>query len=129
MHIPIDIREQDGAEHVRTESANVGRGGLALHCPRALLPGTLTQLRIDCVTPRFEAAARVAWCLPIDDGYELGVEFLGPDDDLRARMVEQACYIEAYREQVRKAERRELSANEAAHEWIQKFGARFFETD
>jgi len=106
----------------------VSRGGLALACTAALEPGSMAQLRIGCVQPPFEACARVAWCLPVDQGYELGVEFLAPDDELRARMVEQVCYIENYRRRVRDTEQRDLTATEAAGEWIAKFGARFFDT-
>jgi PilZ domain len=129
VNIPIEIHERDSGEGLRAESSNVSRGGLALQCDRAMTPGTIAHLRIDCVTPRFEASARVAWCLPSDCGYELGVEFMVPEDALRARMVEQVCYIENYRRRVQDTEQRAMTANEAAHEWIEKYGSRFFESD
>ena len=55
----------------------------------------------------------------------MGVQFLDATDAFRARMVEQVCTIERYRTQVREQEGRELSAHEAAAEWIGKFAGRF----
>jgi hypothetical protein len=73
----------------------------------------------------FESVAKVAWCRETEHGYELGVEFLDQDDAFRARMVEQICHIETYREQVQQTEHRELSPEQAAHEWISKFAEAF----
>ena len=68
---------------------------------------------------------KVAWCRETEHGYELGVEFLDQDDAFRARMVEQICHIETYREQVQQTEHRDLSPEQAAHEWISKFAEEF----
>jgi hypothetical protein len=43
-------------------------------------------------------------------------------------MVEQVCHIEEYRRTVQRLEGRELSAEEAAFEWIHRFAAQFPET-
>jgi len=128
LNVPIEVSGLDWPADLESESRNVSRGGLAFHCNRALAPGGIAQLRIPCVKPPFEARARVAWCLPSEPGYEVGMEFLDATDDLRARMVEQICYIENYRKQVERSERRILSAEQAAREWIERYGARFFDT-
>jgi hypothetical protein len=86
-------------------------------------------VRIPSVSPVFESNARVVWCLADASGYRVGVEFLDADDEFRARMVEQVCHIETYRQQVRESERRDISAEEAALEWIVKFAERFTQTD
>jgi hypothetical protein len=128
VNIPIEIWGDNWAPPDGSESSNVSRGGLAFRCNRALEPGNIAQLRIPCVKPPFEAKARVAWCLPCEIGYEVGMEFLDADDDLRARMVEQICYIENYRKLVERTERRILTADQAAREWIARYGAHFFDT-
>jgi hypothetical protein len=58
-------------------------------------------------------------------GYELGVTFLDAEDAFRARMVEQLCHIEDYRRSVMRTQGRELSLDEAATEWIEKFAEDF----
>jgi PilZ domain len=128
INVPIEVgatdRRQPGSIHAR----NVSRGGLAFQSHESLAPGSLAALRFPCVHPPFEAQVRVAWCLPVDAGFEVGVEFLDSDDGLRARMIEQVCYIENYRKRVQLSEQRELSIEEAAHEWVAKYAAQFFDT-
>jgi hypothetical protein len=77
------------------------------------------------VDPPFDAKARVVWCRPENSKYLVGVEFLDKADAFRSRMVEQVCTIEEYRQQVRRAEGRTLSSQEAAEEWIVKYAGAF----
>ncbi len=42
-----------------------------------------------------------------------------------ARMVEQICHIEQYKNEILKAEGRQLDSKQAALEWIQKFASEF----
>jgi hypothetical protein len=122
--VPIEVRTVDGAQASAT-GLNVSHGGLAFVsdlCPAA---GATIEISIPGVDPPFEAHARVAWCRPENDAFLVGVEFLDRTDAFRARMVEQVCTIERYRQQVREDEGRELSAHEAASEWIGKYAGRF----
>jgi hypothetical protein len=48
---------------------------------------------------------------------------------LRARMVEQVCYIENYKKVVYQTEGRLLTAEEAAMEWICKYASQFPDPD
>ena len=106
-------------------AVDVSVGGLAFHFPRPLEHGALMKVRIPSVSPVFESIARVVWCLLDASGYRVGVEFLDAEDEFRARMVEQVCHIESYRQRVRTDEHRDISAEEAAREWIVKFAERF----
>jgi hypothetical protein len=45
------------------------------------------------------------------------------------RMCEQVCHIENYRNEVKAAEGRELTPEQAAVEWVSKFAARFPRTN
>ncbi|WP_420126638.1 PilZ domain-containing protein [Longimicrobium sp.] len=122
--VPIEVRTVDGGQASAT-GLNVSHGGLAFVselCPAA---GATIEIAIPDVDPPFEAHARVAWCRPENDAFLVGVEFLDRTDAFRSRMVEQVCTIERYRQQVREQEGRELSAHEAASEWIGKFAGRF----
>lgn len=83
------------------------------------------HLRIPYVDPEFETDAKVVWCKENETGAEMGVEFINPDDAYKARMVEQVCHIEDYRQKVLSMEGRELTPEEAAAEWISNFAANF----
>lgn len=123
--ILIEVDGDSASDHTARHSRNVGLGGLAFQSDRAMTAGMIIDLRIPLVRPPFETKARVVWCESTDAGFELGVEFLHPDDAFRARMVEQVCHIEDYRKGVARSEGRQLTVEEAAMEWIGKHAADF----
>ena len=124
VSIPITTDYANVAPEV-CEASNVGIGGLTFSCKEEFKPGAILHLRIAYVVPAFETQARVVWCHRQEGAFELGVEFLSADDAFRARMVEQVCHIEEYKQQVSQSEGRMLSSKEAADEWIHKFAHGF----
>jgi hypothetical protein len=128
---PADIPIEITATHGRLQSCsrNLGNGGLALKVCQALEPGRIVELLIAIVRPAFKTQARVVWCRTRDAGFEVGVEFLASDALYRARMVEQVCHIESYRARIRESEGRELTADQAAIEWIAMYAGDFPEID
>jgi hypothetical protein len=123
--VPIEVRAVPGSEAVVQHGTNVSEGGLAFVSDACLDEEGTIELRIPEVDPPFEAHARVVWCRPEGDRYLVGVQFVDASDAFRARMVEQVCTIEKYRKDVREQEGRELDAQQAAAEWIQKYAGRF----
>jgi hypothetical protein len=123
--VPIEVSPVDQGGGRPPRLVNVGLGGLAFRSHSAFRAAHVVRVRIDCVRPAFETTARVAWCRACDGEFELGLAFIDPDDAFRARMVEQVCYIEHYRREIRDTEGRELTAEEAAREWIERNAARF----
>lgn len=121
--VPIQIRTVDGDASAR--GMNVSHGGLAFVTKICPAEGATIEVTIPDVEPPFQAHARVAWCRPEADAFLVGVQFLDSSDAFRARMVEQVCTIERYRDEVREREGRELSTHDAAAEWIRKYAGRF----
>jgi hypothetical protein len=123
----MPVKVSRGPEHAEQllNAYSIGTGGLAFRCASAVDPGTVVHLRIPYVEPEFAAEARVVWSASDTNGAELGVEFLNSGDAFRARMVEQICHIENYRQQVLNSEGRALSPEEAAAEWVAKFAESF----
>lgn len=126
VDVPVEIGTGAAQSALALHTHDVSLGGLALRSGVAVLPGVDVAIRIACVQPPFEAQARVAWCRPHDaDSYELGVCFLDAEAAFLARMVEQVCHIEQYRNEVQQREGRMLSTQEAADEWIAEHAAQF----
>lgn len=123
--IPIEVRASEQVGQAINDVYNVSKGGLAFYSDHALEPGTVVEIVIRFVRPRFETLARVVWCQVLERGFELGVEFLTAEDAFRARMVEQVCHIEHYRREIYETEGRDLTSGEAALEWIDKYSAQF----
>lgn len=123
----IPIRIASAARDLRDERRlnDVSFGGLSCGFSTYVEPGSVIWINIPLVKPPFKARGKVVWCQWRADGYDLGVEFMDADDAFRARMVEQVCHIEHYRDKVRVTEGRELSAEQAAREWISRYAADF----
>jgi hypothetical protein len=119
VNLPIETSQAPA------EAYCLGVGGLAFRTEHEIEPGSFVHIRIPAVTPAFEIEARVVWCRHRANHIELGVEFLSDQDAFRARMVEQVCHIEHYRQKIRELEDRTLSFDEAALEWIGRFSASF----
>ena len=124
-NIPIDVSDTGRFMRVSLRSQNVSLGGVALRSATPMEPGTIVMVSISYVQPPFETRAHVVWCSPREGSYELGVEFLSVEDAFRARMVEQVCHIEHYRQEIERTEGRTLTVEEAAHEWIGIYAAQF----
>jgi len=111
-------------EVVASESAyltNISAGGVAFDSMVELPIGTLIMLHLPPSKPVFRLPARVVWCRKLAFRYSVGVEFLSTDEAFRNRMVDVVRRIEAYRQEAEQGGRR-LSAQEAAIEWIGRFG-------
>lgn len=123
--IPIEVGNKETAFNETECLKNVSFGGLSFNSGHPLKVGTAFIIRIPVVRPIFEALSRVTWCNKVDNHYEVGVEFLNQQDLFRVRMVEQICHIEHYKNEVFVKEGRNLTGQEAAMEWIDKYANDF----
>lgn len=127
--IPIEFC-QDAVAAVETRNLrDVSRGGLSFISSTPLELGTVIRVRIGHVEPAFEALCSVSWCRRHEGHYLIGVKFLDAQDVYRARLVEQVCHIEHYKNLVFEREGRVLSGEQAAREWILKYAKDFPELD
>lgn len=123
--MPIEVLADGQAPVSAARLYNVSAGGLCFQASGCVDAGNVVRLRVPVVEPPFETSAVVVWCRPRGQEWEMGVRFLNENDAFRARMVEQICHIEAYRQHVGRTEGRALDAATAAREWIDRYAARF----
>ena len=124
VEVPIQIFPQQGDALEHSAMSDVGEGGVAFQTNVAFEPGTRLRVKVPHVQPLFDAEAVVCWCAEQDGAFEVGVRFLDAESRFRARMVEQVCHIEDYRQKNSRAGR-QLSAEQSASEWISRYAAGF----
>jgi hypothetical protein len=125
IDVPLEVETLSHPRGRVELGVNVSYGGLAFLSEERLAPGDILRLRIPTVEPPFEAAGRVAWCRPEGDAYLIGVQFTDAGVAFRSRMVQQVCSIENYRREILEREGRDLTTQEAAAEWIERYAGRF----
>lgn len=123
--IPIEIDPADSPPVSPRRLKNVSHGGLACRCDQPLPIGARVQVTIPLVQPPFSAPGAVVWCRTQDTHCEVGIRFTESDVEFAARIVEQVCHIEHYRQEVLRTEGRVLDGEAAAREWIDHFAAGF----
>lgn len=107
--------------------SDVSIGGLSFHSTSYIPPEQWLHLHIPINEEHFEIDAQVRWCQLAEDqeSYDVGVLFANRDEAFSARMVEQICHIEQYKKAVLATEGRNLTGDQAAAEWIEKFANSF----
>ena len=123
--IPLHYQVADAPEECHPHLRDVSTGGLSFTADQPFKQGQILTIQIDVTDPPFEIKGEVVWCHSRDDEYQVGVCFDSVEQAFALRMVEQVCHIEQYRAAVRQLENRELSSEEAAHEWIQRHARDF----
>jgi hypothetical protein len=123
----LSIRYSLGArEHACVgKLKDLGLGGLGLYCREPLFPGLSVEVSIVNRDGSISFPATVLWCRRKKLLFEAGARFASSVDPFRARMLEQICYIEAYRRRLLQTTGGAPSTDRAALEWIRKFASRF----
>jgi len=123
--IPLEVRLADQPLPQQDMLNNVSVGGLSFCSREAVHAGSRIVIRIPVIKDDVEVVGQVVWCRHNGQCYDVGVSFSDHQEAYRTRMVEQICHIERYKDEVRQRERRELSSEEAAAEWISKYAGNF----
>ena len=117
--------EDEDDETVDQTITNVSLGGLAFVSQKPFETSQRVRVSIPLLQQDNHLVGNVVWCEKSGKSYEIGIEFEKSRDVFRLRMIEQICHIEHYRKEVNRLEGRELSAHEAAGEWISKYAGDF----
>ncbi len=104
---------------------NISLGGLAFISHHFVAQDSLIDIIIPLVKPVYHFVGKVRWCRGEEGNFEVGVEFIKQEDKFKTRMIEQVCEIESYKQEVLEKEGRDISSEDAAMEWIGKFGAKY----
>jgi hypothetical protein len=105
---------------------NLSAGGLSFVTHEAIKVGDIVAFKIPLVQPDYNGQGVVVWRrTQAPFVFEVGMRFTSNDEYFRTRMVEQVCQIEEYRKRILSHDGRDISAEEAALEWIAKYAKDF----
>ena len=122
--IPIQVCA-GGDEDSRVRVRNLSAGGLCFITDKPVKVGTMVEFDIPVIKPDYHGRGVIVWRREqSSNSYEVGVRFTSDDEFYRTRMVEQVCQIEDYRQRLA-LKGRQLSSEEAALEWIERYSANF----
>lgn len=121
---PLDYRRLVPGFEAEQSPDSQGNTGLLFRSEEYLEPGTALEAAITLNGRLEKIRGKVVMVRDRDDHYEIGLWLGRHEDASRARIVEQACYIEEY---IKDKKFREgpfvLNRDGAAAEWISKYAA------
>ncbi len=123
--IPLEYKLESLGDSATLNLNNVSYGGVSFNSDEPIKTGSVIELKILFVQPEFVSKCQVTWCQLEGEYYVIGAMFLEQNDLYMARMVEQICHIEHYKNEILRREGRSMSGEQAAAEWISKFACNF----
>ena len=126
--IPVTCRKVGHIDEPSGILRDISHGGLQFSSRELFAPGDVVKLEFPSLHHEERIRGEILWtCDAPDDPalpHDNGMRFLHDDMHYRARLVEQICHIEAYRN-AQEAQGRIIGHEEAAEEWIARCAARF----
>jgi hypothetical protein len=104
---------------------NISTGGLSFRAKNHLDVNSEISIRIPCIKPAMKVKGIVVRCHERKGYHDIAIKFMDKDSESRIRNIEQICYIEKYKKDIFETEGRELTGEEAAYEWIDKYAKDF----
>ena len=123
--IPLDVRIESNECANAHQTLNISHGGISFLSEQAIRTGKLVSIRVPTISNSFKFEGQVAWCKESEAHFIIGIQFYDEAQGYTARMVEQICQIESYRKDVLKTQKRIISSDEAAEEWISQYAHTF----
>lgn len=129
LEIPLTYKILDKNRFSLTQTTDLSDFGISFLTDEPLPEGQLIEISIRSPRESLLAKSVVKWQnYSLNEGkYRVGVMFVSRQEGFRARMVEQICHIDLYRQRKMREEKREIPYNEAAFEWITLNGKKFAE--
>lgn len=122
--IPIQVCAT-GQNESQSKVRNLSAGGLSFVTDKPVKVGTVIEFEIPVTKPDYHGRGVIVWRREQSpEHYEVGIRFTSDNEYFHARMVEQVCQIEDYRQRLA-LKGRELSSEQAAVEWIEKYSGDF----
>lgn len=101
-------------------------GGLRFEALCPVPPGAVLELTVNVCGETQTFRGMVHWVQPLGRHFEVGLRFTDPDDAFRARMAEQVCHIEAYRQRRSRRAGRTIGVDQAARTWMRRYAMAFW---
>lgn len=129
VSLTVHCQKQGHVDVADHEIRDISFGGMYFVSAEAYVPGDMVTMDFPALTVRSRIGGEIIWSSPLDreDGgkFANGLKFLNKQVLLLARMIEQMCCIEKYR-QARVAHGQPgITGDQAALEWIRSCAARF----
>jgi hypothetical protein len=128
VSVPIEYQEKQ-IRPGRSSSVDLSEGGICFLAERFIAKGSPINLKIPVGDQMFTIEGQVAYSnrLPTLNRFKTGVAFTNPTHAFRAKLVEEMVQMKLFREKLSREQGREVTEDEAARTWVEKYAKQFGE--
>jgi len=119
--LPISVRLEESAVYKTEMMNNISLGGMSFRSSKSYPDGAYLRIKAVTLENSPEVEGRVVWCKRNRNSYNVGVEFNEPQAKFGIRILEQLFHIENYRQKIKRKEKRDITREQAAMEWVRKY--------
>lgn len=111
----------------KSRTGDLSEGGLSFLLSEEVAEGTQLDLTIPLEGRRFHITGTVVYCRKetANNAYRIGIFFVNPDMAFRAKLAEEVLRIEEFRKEMSRRMGCEISPEDAARRWIEKYAEKF----
>ena len=128
VSMTVQCRKEGHREARANEIRDISFGGMYFISADSYAPGDIVEMEFPPLILRNKITGEIIWSSPVSlkpaIQFSNGLKFLSKRVLFMARMIEQMCCIEKYREAQIRESHRSLSGDQAAREWIRMCAAR-----
>lgn len=127
LSFPIQFAEAESPS--RSTAIDISEGGICFLAERAIAKGLTVKLKIPVGDQIFTVDGHVAYSAKVANSnrYRTGVAFAGPSHAFRAKLAEEMLQVKIYQKKISQQMGVEISEEEAAMRWIEKYAKAFGE--
>jgi len=112
---------------LHSQTGDLSEGGLHFFWIRSLAKGTPLQIALPVLNRVFKLTGEVVYSIrdTITGLFRTGVAFRDPSNTFRVKLAEEILRIQKFQEELSRKQKEEISVEEAARKWIQKYSKEF----
>ena len=128
LSVPIEYQELKTRKNC-SSTVDISEGGLCFFSERFIAKGNALYLRIPVGDQVFSVEGHVAYSnrVPSLSRFRTGVIFSDSASAFRIKLVEEMLQVKLYQKKISNELGREVSEEEAARRWIEKYAKQFGE--
>lgn len=127
LNFPIQFSEAESPSC--STAIDISEGGICFLSERAIAKGLPVKVKIPVGDQIFTIEGQVAYSTKVasSNRYRTGVAFAGSMDAFRAKLAEEMLQVKIYQKKISQQMGVEITEEEAAKRWIEKYAKTFAE--
>ncbi len=127
IRVKMELQLASDSSNLHSQTGDLSGGGLHFFWIRSLAKGTSLKIALPVLNRAFKLTGEVVYSIrdAVTGLFRTGVAFRDPSSTFRMKLAEEILRIQKFQEELSRKQKEEISVEEAARKWIQKYSKEF----